>query len=87
MPVQHFIVSLFSNPGDKIIKILNKTEQICPVLCTKYSPLSPGLENYNTFKMFVLHFSLHLEYVAMYGKLTEQYFNVYGYPPIKGTRL
>ena len=42
--------SLFSNPGDKVLKSWKTMGQICPVLSTRVRTLSPGLENNSPMK-------------------------------------
>ena len=44
----HFNVSLFSNPGEKFLKIWRSTEQICLLLSTRIRTFSPRVENNNT---------------------------------------
>ena len=49
-PDHHFNVSLFSNPGDKVLILVKSKGQICPVVFHLFLTLSPGLENNDTLK-------------------------------------
>ena len=42
---QSNISMFFSNPGDKVLIIVGRREQICPIIFTLFLVLSPGLEN------------------------------------------
>ena len=44
MPNQHFRVLLFSNPGDKILILVESRGQICLIVFHIFRDLSPGLE-------------------------------------------
>ena len=54
---EHFNVSLFSNPGEKVMKSRKTTGQICPQLSTRIRHFSPELENYDTLKYWSDNFN------------------------------
>ena len=58
MPKQHFNAILFSNPGDKVLILVESRGQICPIVFTLLRILSPGLENYDTLKCWSCIFQL-----------------------------
>ena len=83
---QHFIVSLFSNPGDKVQKIWTATGQICPLLSTRFRTLSPGLKDNGALKFL---FGIPSTKIT-YGIMLENCWNnisMYGCPRIQGTRF
>ena len=46
----HFNVSLFSNPGDNVLILVESRGKIWPIVYNLFRTLSPGLENNNTLK-------------------------------------
>ena len=59
-----FTESLFSNPGDKVLKSRKIMGQICPVLSTRIRTLSPGLENNDSVKSSFDNFATQLTYLV-----------------------
>ena len=47
---QYFIVWMFSSPGDKVLILVERTGQICPIVFLLFWTLSPGLENNDALK-------------------------------------
>ena len=50
MPKQHFDALFFSNPGDKVLILVESGGQMCPGFSHLLRTLSPGFENNGTFK-------------------------------------
>ena len=63
MPVQHFNVLLFSNPGENVLKRWKTMGQICPLLLTRIRIFPPGLEDNYTLKCWSGNFPTSLIYV------------------------
>ena len=66
---QHCNVLLFSNPWDKVLKNMETTEQICPLLSTRIRTLSPGLNNFNKLKCWSAIIQTTVIYVVMLQNL------------------
>ena len=86
MQDQYSNVSLFSNPGDKVLKRWKTTGQICPLLSTRIRTLSPRLENNNTLKCWCGIFPYILSMLQCMDNCQNSIL-MYGCSPIQGTRL
>ena len=65
LPDQHFSVSMFSNPGGKILILVESRGQICPVVFHLFRIFPPGLDNNDTLKCWSGNFPTSLIYMIM----------------------
>ena len=77
MSDQHFNVSLFSNPGDKVLILVKSRGQIFPLVSHFFRTLSPGFENNDKPKCWFSIFSSNPDLYGYVGKLAEQNFDVW----------
>ena len=85
IPAQHLSVWLFSNPGDKVQILVESTGQIFLVVLHLFWTLSPGFENFHTFKYWSGIFPTILTYMIMLENCQNNIL-VYGFSPIQGTK-
>ena len=76
MPDQHFKVSLFSNPVEKVPILVKSRVQICPLILTRNRTFSPGLENNDNLKCWSGIFPWTFIYINVV-KLSNHHFNVW----------
>ena len=69
---QHFNVSMLSNPGKKVLILVESNGQICPVVFLLFRTFPLGLENTDALKCWSDSFRTTLTYVVK----SEQHFNV-----------
>ena len=75
LPKQYFNALFFSNPGDKVLILVESRGQICPIV-SLFLDLVPWIGQYWYIKMLILHFSNYLDINVYVGKLSEKHFNV-----------
>ena len=80
---QHFIVLLFSNPGDKVQKRWKIIGQMCPLLSKRIMTLSPGFKNNDALKYWSGIFPTTQTYVAMLENCQNN-ISMYDCSPIQG---
>ena len=79
-----FTKLLFSNPGDKVLILVESTGQIYPINFLHFRTLYPVLENNDLVKSSFENFATQLTYSVM----LENYWNynpMYRFSPIQGT--
>ena len=80
----HFDVSLFSNPGDKVLVLVESTGHICPIVFLLLKTLSLGLKNNDTVKCNSDNFPGMLTHVV-FLESCQNYTSMYHCYPIQGT--
>ena len=81
-----FKLLLFSNPGDKVLILVESREQICPIVVHLFRTFSPGLEKNNTLKCWSGIFPLTLYYMVMLENCRNT-ISVHSFSPIQGTNF
>ena len=72
----YFNLSLFTNPGEKVLILVESRGTICPLSVILFRTFSPRLENNNTLKWISDKFSRNPDKCVDPGKLLKLYFNV-----------
>ena len=83
---QHFIVLLFSNPGDKVLINVVRRGQIGPVVFNFFKTLSPGLKNKSILKCWSAIFPTTLIYMVMLESCRNNIL-MYVCSPIQGDKI
>ena len=83
---QHFHVLLSSNPGDKVLILVESRGLICPKVFHLFNILSAGLENNETLNFLFSIFPITLIYMVMLENCQNTIL-MYGCSPIQGTRF
>ena len=68
---QQFNASLVSNPGEKIMIIIEGREQICPVVLVFFKNILPWIGEQWYIKMYFQQFSRNSDIGVIPGKLSE----------------
>ena len=79
----HFIESLFSNPGDKVLIFVESMGQICPIVFLLFRTLCPGMEKTNSLKYRFDNIATQLTYVLLLENCRNNN-SMYSCSPIQG---
>ena len=86
MPDQYFKVSLFSNPGDKVLILVESRGQIFLIVFHLLRTLSPGLKKNDRLKCWSCNFPWTLYYMVMLKNCCNN-ISMQGCSPIQGTNF